>query len=138
MKTACILAALLCMSMLGRAQIESQQNGKIATRKSGCQSGLGICLNKASTSDQLHLIFRYRPAQSHCLLRISVAELKQNASENWKQLEGSVFFSLEEEFIWPDELIRELGIPLAWKRIAPGKYPMRFQNEFLEIDFSFE
>lgn len=120
-------AVMLMLStlILSSATFESTSNGRIASKRSGCLSGVGICLQaNKNTSRDMQFLFRYDPASSSLSCIIDEKEILQ------KQPEAIVFFKAVRQFYLQDEIILTpdlvSSLTLRTPIIPAGSYPLSY------------
>jgi len=127
--SATVALALLLMS----ASYESTTQGRIASKKSGCQTGMGICILKDSPRMCYPIQFHFETTTSLLTLRIQERELQKVQPQLYAELKGQTAFQLEEDLVLPEDLVQSLH--LTRSLIVRGSYRLTYAEGNLIIDF---
>ncbi|MBK7762462.1 MAG: hypothetical protein IPI46_03710 [Bacteroidetes bacterium] len=120
-------AVMLMLSslLLSSATIETTSTGRIASKKSGCLSGTGICLQgNRSGSKDLQFLFRYDPATASLTCIIDENEIIQKQPEALPFFKAVRQFYVQDEIILTPDIVRSLTLRTAI--IPPGSYPLNY------------
>lgn len=134
MKTLSVTATVALAFVLMSASYESTTQGRIASKKSGCQHGMGICILKDSPSMSYPIHFQFDTGTDVLTLDMLEKDLQKVQPLLYDEFMGQSSFLLEEDLPLPTDLVQALM--LSRNFIARGAYPIRHKDEKIIICFT--